>query len=111
MFQDVQILKVLVLGEEERGQSQYQVMCFVCHSSRSEFIAADAMAKLRQKNPGAVRIPEEDRGRDNYTMDHWVIIDRSSVISKHIKGVCGEAAQSTFARGEDVRLWAALPGE
>jgi hypothetical protein len=48
MLQDVQILKALVLGEEERGQSQYQVMCFVCHFQKEEFISSDAMSKLRQ---------------------------------------------------------------
>lgn len=46
--QEVQILKALVLGEEERGQSQYQVMCFVTKFIKSEFISTDAMAKLRQ---------------------------------------------------------------
>ncbi|XP_024085526.1 out at first protein-like [Cimex lectularius] len=45
---EVQILKALVLGEEERGQSQYQVMCFVCHVNKDEFISSDAMSKLRQ---------------------------------------------------------------
>ncbi|KAK6636250.1 hypothetical protein RUM43_009908 [Polyplax serrata] len=44
----VQILKALVLGEEERGQSQYQVMCFVCHFSKDDYISSDAMSKLRQ---------------------------------------------------------------
>lgn len=47
-FQEVQILKALVLGEEERGQFQYQVMCFLLHADKTEFISADAMAKLRQ---------------------------------------------------------------
>ena len=46
--QETQILKALVLGEEERGQSQYQVMCFVCHVGKDEFISSDAMSKLRQ---------------------------------------------------------------
>ncbi|XP_026681993.1 out at first protein-like, partial [Diaphorina citri] len=45
---EVQILKALVLGEEERGQSQYQVMCFVTHISKEEFISSDAISKLRQ---------------------------------------------------------------
>lgn len=45
---EVQILKALVLGEEERGQSQYQVMCFVSHFHKNDFISSDAMAKLRQ---------------------------------------------------------------
>ena len=48
MFQDVQIFEVLVLGEEERGQSQSQVMCFVTRFIKNEFISSDAMSKLRQ---------------------------------------------------------------
>lgn len=46
--QEVEVLKALVLGEEERGQSQYQVMCFVTKFQKGEFITSDAMAKLRQ---------------------------------------------------------------
>lgn len=42
------MLKALVLGEEERGQSQYQVMCFITKFAKNEFISSDAMAKLRQ---------------------------------------------------------------
>lgn len=42
------MLKAVVLGEEERGQSQYQVMCFVSKLQRGDFISSDAMAKLRQ---------------------------------------------------------------
>lgn len=48
VFQEVQVLKALVLGEEERGQSQYQVMCFVVHFNKDDFISSDAMSKLRQ---------------------------------------------------------------
>lgn len=47
-IQEVQVLKALVLGEEERGQSQYQVMCFATKFRKSDFISSDAMAKLRQ---------------------------------------------------------------
>lgn len=42
------MLKAVVLGEEERGQSQYQVMCFVTKFLKGDFISSDAMAKLRQ---------------------------------------------------------------
>lgn len=48
IIQELQILKALVLGEEERGQSQYQVMCFVTRLSKGDFISTDAMSKLRQ---------------------------------------------------------------
>uniref|UniRef100_A0A1B6DUF9 Out at first protein n=1 Tax=Clastoptera arizonana TaxID=38151 RepID=A0A1B6DUF9_9HEMI len=107
---EVQILKALVLGEEERGQSQYQVMCFVCHINKDEFISSDAMAKLRQKNPGAVRLPEEDRGRDNYTLDLFVDVARSSVISKHIAVLCSEAADATYTRRADLEVWSQQSG-
>lgn len=46
---EVQIIKALVLGEEERGQNQYQVLCFVNHFFKVDFISSDAMSKLRQK--------------------------------------------------------------
>lgn len=42
------MIKALVLGEEERGQSQYQVMCFLTKLQTGDFISSDAMAKLRQ---------------------------------------------------------------
>lgn len=48
ILQEAQVLKALVLGEEERGQSQYQVMCFVTKFQKGDFITSDAMAKLRQ---------------------------------------------------------------
>lgn len=54
ILQEVQILKAVILGEEERGQSHYQVMCFVCHYQKGEFISSAAIAKLRQKNPGII---------------------------------------------------------
>jgi len=44
----VQIVQVLLLGEEERGQKPYQILCFVNHVQANEFISPDAMSKLRQ---------------------------------------------------------------
>lgn len=46
--QEVQIVQVMLLGEEERGQKPYQILCFVNHIQVNEFISPDAMAKLRQ---------------------------------------------------------------
>ncbi|XP_065085454.1 out at first protein isoform X1 [Ochlerotatus camptorhynchus] len=107
---EVQVLKALVLGEEERGQSQYQVMCFVTKFQKGDFITADAMAKLRQKNPSTIRTPEEDKGKENYTMTGWVVLDRASPISRHIPPLCSEAQDSTYARDVDLKAWAELPG-
>lgn len=107
----MQILKAIVLGEEERGQSQYQVMCFVTRFQRDEFISPDAMSKLRQKNPTTLRSPEDDRGKENYTLTAWVDLDRATPISRHLGAMCIEAADATYVREKDLRLWAELPGE
>ncbi|XP_001603817.1 out at first protein [Nasonia vitripennis] len=107
---EVQVIKALVLGEEERGQNQFQIMCFVNHFYKMDFISSDAMSKLRQKNPGTIRTAEEDKGHANYTMDLFLDVSQSSVVSKHISDICSEAADSTFTRYEDIKHWAQRPG-
>ncbi|KAH0539356.1 out at first protein [Cotesia glomerata] len=107
---EVQIIRAVILGEVERGQNQLQVLCFVNHFYKTDFISSDAMSKLRQKNPGTVRVAEEDRGYTNYTMDLFIDISKSLVISKHISTFCSEAAESTFTRNEDLKLWTQRPG-
>ncbi|XP_015514887.1 out at first protein [Neodiprion pinetum] len=107
---EVQVIKALVLGEEERGQNQYQVMCFVNHFYKMDFISSDAMSKLRQKNPGTIRIAEEDRGHSNYTMDLFLDVSKSGVISKHVATLCGEAADTTYTRNDDLKQWVQRPG-
>lgn len=103
-------MKALVLAEEERGQNQYQVMCFVNHFSKMDFISSDAMAKLRQKNPGTIRVADEVRGYTNYTMDLFLDVSKSKIISKHIATLCTEAADSTYTRREDLKQWVQRPG-
>lgn len=107
---EVQILKALILGEEERGQSQYQVMCFIFHFAKEAFISSDAMSKLRQKNPTTVRIPEEDRGRENFTMDYAVDLTLAGIISPHIADLCAEAPESSYTRYEDIQIWSVNQG-
>lgn len=109
-LQEVQILKALILGEEERGQSQYQVVCFIFRFPKDSFISSDAMSKLRQKNPTTIRTPEEDKGRFNYTMDYTVDIANSAIISPHIAETCNEASSSTYTRHEDVVVWSTIQG-
>lgn len=46
--QDVKIFRALILGELEKGQSQFQALCFVTRLHRNEIIPSEAMAKLRQ---------------------------------------------------------------
>lgn len=107
---EVQVLKSLILGEEERGQSQYQVMCFIFHFAKDSFISSDAMSKLRQKNPSTIRTPEEDTGRVNRTMDYVVLLQHSMLISPHIADICAEAGMATYTRQEDIAKWATLQG-
>jgi len=112
MLQQVEILRALILGEEERGQSQYQVMCFVSHFDKADgFIAPDAMAKLRQKNPGTVRTPEEDRGRHNSSMDGLLDLHAAKLISPLLPDVCAEAKDATYASLAALRIWSEISGE
>lgn len=46
--QEVKIFRALILGELERGQSQFQALCFVTRLHRNEIIPSESMAKLRQ---------------------------------------------------------------
>ncbi|KAK9876663.1 hypothetical protein WA026_014039 [Henosepilachna vigintioctopunctata] len=110
-FPEVQAIKALILGEEERGQSQYQVVCFVFHFTKDSFISSDAMSKLRQKNPSAIRIPEEDLGKENYTMEYNVILQHSGVFSPHISDLCAEAKDSTYVRHQDLTIWSVNQGK
>lgn len=103
---DVQIFRVYVPWEEERGivQSKPQVLCFVTRFGKNEFISSDAMSKLRQKNPTAVRTPEEDRGVEKHTLNVIVKLANSSVLSPHIESLCHEALDSTYAHESDIKL-------
>lgn len=64
-----------------------------------------------QKNPGTIRTPEEDRGRENFTMDLFVDVPRAGVISKHVPVICAEAGDATYTRRADIDVWSQLPGE
>lgn len=41
-------MKLIIPGEEELGQAGHQTLCFLTHAAQADFIAPDAMAKLRQ---------------------------------------------------------------
>lgn len=45
---EVEAMKVVIPGEEELGQGGHQTLCFLTHAAQADFIAPDAMAKLRQ---------------------------------------------------------------
>jgi hypothetical protein len=100
---EVQIFRMYILGEEELGQTQPQVICFITQFMRSDFITADAMSKLRQKNPTAIRTPEEEREMNVYTLDLMVNLDKAYVISPYVFNICSEAKDGIYAIESDLR--------
>ncbi|XP_059563596.1 out at first protein homolog [Myotis daubentonii] len=124
----VKILRALVLGELEKGQRQFQALCFVTRLRDHEIIPSEAMAKLRQigrgaktastsrdlvgvalllpqKNPRAVRQAEEARGLEQLHMDMAVNFSQGALLSPHLHNVCAEATDAIYTRQEDVRFW------
>ncbi|XP_055404359.1 out at first protein homolog [Bubalus kerabau] len=102
---DVKIFRALILGELEKGQSQFQALCFVTRLHHNEIIPSEAMAKLRQKNPRAVRQAEEVRGPEQMHMDIAVNFSQGALLSPHLRNVCAEAVDAIYTRQEDVRFW------
>ncbi|XP_049633927.1 out at first protein homolog [Suncus etruscus] len=102
---EVKIFRALILGELEKGQSQFQALCFVTRLHRNDIIPSEAMAKLRQKNPRAVRQAEEVRAPEHLHMDMAVNFSRGALLSPHLRNVCAEAADAIYTRQEDVRFW------
>nr|XP_023413922.1 out at first protein homolog [Loxodonta africana] len=102
---DVKIFRALILGELEKGQSQFQALCFVTRLHHSEIIPSEAMAKLRQKNPRAVRQAEEVRALEHLHMDMAVNFSQGSLLSLHLRNVCAEAVDAIYTRQEDVQFW------
>ena len=59
---------------------------------------------LLQKNPGAIRHPEEDKGLEVIPMELMVDVDASQVLSPYISSLCAKAKESTFTRDSDLKL-------
>uniref|UniRef100_A0A8C3GM97 Out at first protein homolog n=1 Tax=Cairina moschata TaxID=8855 RepID=A0A8C3GM97_CAIMO len=102
---EVKIFRALILGELERGQSQFQALCFVTRLHRNEIIPSESMAKLRQKNPRTVRQAEEVRGLEHLSMDVAVNFSKGAQLSSHIHNVCAEAKEAIYTREDDVKFW------
>lgn len=101
----VKIFRALILGELEKGQSQFQALCFVTRLQHNEIIPSEAMAKLRQKNPRAVRQAEELRGLEHLHLDVAVNFSQGGLLSPHLRNMCAEAVDTIYTRQEDVRFW------
>jgi len=92
----VTITAVTVPGEEELGQPRYQVLCFLAPTS-GDIIPPEAMTKLRQKHPGAVRIAEEGKGRVVVDNSVTIFVSKATYLSHHLSSLCKEAKETTFA--------------
>ncbi|KAM6973489.1 out at first protein homolog [Aplochiton taeniatus] len=103
--QDVKIFRALILGELERGQSQYQALCFISRLGHNEIIPSESMARLRQKNPLAIRLAEERRGQEQLAMNVAVNLTRAWQLSSHMHNVCSEAREAIYTRQADVKHW------
>ncbi|XP_038844930.1 out at first protein homolog isoform X1 [Salvelinus namaycush] len=110
---DVRIVRALILGEPERGQNQYQVLCFVSRLDHHEIIPTESMARLRQlfcdgilqKNPHLVRTAEEKRGEEHLHMDMAVNVSHAGHLNTLIHNVCKEAHEGFYTRAADTKHW------
>nr|XP_037870576.1 out at first protein isoform X2 [Bombyx mori] len=106
---EVEAMKLILPGEEELGQSGHQTLCFLTHAAQADFITPDAMAKLRQKNPGTVRMAEEDKGWRQTTATAWA--GRAArLLSPAAARHCGPARDQLYLRAADLARWAPRPG-
>ncbi|XP_076831957.1 out at first protein homolog [Brachyhypopomus gauderio] len=103
--QDVKIFRALILGELERGENQYQALCFVTRLNHNEIIPSESMARLRQKNPRTVRAAEERRPTEELGMNVAVNLTRAWQISAHIHNTCSVAREAVYTRQADVHHW------
>ncbi|CAK1549291.1 unnamed protein product [Leptosia nina] len=106
---EVEAMKVIIPGEEELGQLGYQTICFITHAAQADFIAPDAMAKLRQKNPGTVRVAEEDKGWRQTTATAWAS-RATRLLSVAAAKHCAPAKDRVYLRAADLTRWAPRPG-
>ncbi|CAC5377737.1 Out at first protein [Mytilus coruscus] len=110
---ETQIFKTYIPWEEEQGfgQSKPQVLCFVSRFTKNEFISSDAMSKLRQKNPSAIRTPEEEKTPESHLMDANLILEKSNIISPKIFNFCRDARDTVFTKEIDIKIWSKSLGQ
>ena len=90
----MQIVRLIIAGEEELNEPRAQTLCFVSKFN-NDMISPEAVMKLRQKNPGAIRNADEDLG--DFYLDTGIKLDpRSySIVSSHLPKMCrGEVFSS-----------------
>ncbi|CAG0912842.1 unnamed protein product [Notodromas monacha] len=104
------VFRLMILGEEELGEQAHKVLCFLLRVPIPDVIPPEAMSKLRQKNPGTVRVPEDDKGLVETVMDVSLLpevlgpVDKHA-LSPHLPSLCGETVSSVYAKEDDVKFW------
>ena len=92
-----QIMRVIIPGEEELGQPFFQVLCFVSYFT-GDLIPPEAVMKLRQKHPGALRTAEDDQG--TIVQECPLSINHNSQklisISSHLSSLCKDARTTRY---------------
>lgn len=99
-----QIMRVIIPGEEELGQPLFQVLCFVTYFN-GDLIPPEAVMKLRQKHPGALRTAEEDQGDLVQESPLYVTpnLPKLATISSHLPQLCKDARTTSYTSLQDVQ--------
>lgn len=90
-----QVLKITSLGLSDQGKMGRE------HSETMR----EWLFYSTQKNPRAVRQPEEVRGLEHLHMDIAVNFSQGGLLSPHLHNVCAEAVDAIYTRQEDVWFW------
>ena len=92
-----QIMRIIIPGEEELGQPLFQVVCFVSYFN-GDLIPPEAVMKLRQKHPGALRTAEDDQGEVLQECDLSINSTPSKLatISSHLSSLCKDARTTRY---------------
>ena len=56
-----------------------------------------------QKNPSAIRVPEDDIGSKSHSMDHAVMLDAMNATDQNISQLCRDAGKVLF-KGSNPKL-------
>ncbi|XP_065563418.1 out at first protein-like isoform X2 [Artemia franciscana] len=113
-FDEVQIIKMTVLGSEYVGEDS-DVSYSVCFAFKLpvkkpneideetyEYVGPEAMVKLRQKNPSVIRVAEEDKGVFHAVFNSAIDITKSSIISQSVYHNCRGSGEVVYLT-EDVK--------
>ncbi len=90
-----QVTRLIIPGEEELNEPRAQTLCFVSAFS-NDLISPEAVMKLRQKHPGAIRVADEDMGevvQDSPIRLH-AKLHMPGLVSSHLSKMCRESLSS-----------------